>query len=115
VLAAGVAIAALVLVFRPPPPDHAPTPPSSAGLFDSGICQDEAVLLVSEQDVMSQPGGDVTTTLSADSAVYLCDVRNGFQRVVYPQPGTRADCSTRQADFCEPGYIAIPFETLQAG
>lgn len=107
------AIAAWVLLIGSPSPQDRQA--GSLQLFEEGVCSDEAVLLAAAQDVVAQPGGDQVITLPANAGVYVCDESNGYRRVVYPEPSTHVDCSTRQKNVCEVGYISIPFEVHFAG
>lgn len=107
------AIAAWVLLIGSPSPQDRQA--GSLQLFEDDVCSDEAVLLAEAQDVVVQPGGEQVITLPANAGVYLCDELNGYRRVVYPQPSTRVDCSTRQESACAVGYISIPFDVHFAG
>lgn len=87
--------------------------PSSAdddGSFPSS-CETEAVRLIDATPAFRSATADAPsfTTLGAGHFIYLCEVRRGFVRVVFPRSGERIDCTAREeANACPNGWLRKP-------
>jgi len=90
--------------------------PSSAD--DEGrwpaACEREAVRLIDATPLFRSAADDGPSfeTLGSGRFVYLCEVRRGFVRVVFPRVGERVDCTARaEADACPSGWARKPIRT----
>ncbi|HUD28383.1 MAG TPA: hypothetical protein VMQ93_05875 [Novosphingobium sp.] len=71
-------------------------------------CAAEASLLVQPTTVRAQPRASAAAAanLPAGTPVYTCDADGPWSRIMYPPPGTPADCSQRPAaSRCPTGWI----------
>lgn len=84
--------------------------------FEDGSCQKDAVLTANERTSITDLEGHEIRILAKHSPVYLCELEESTQRVVFPQEGTPSDCSIRAAtNQCLTGFVVIPFETIILG
>ena len=78
--------------------------------FESGFCEQEAVLLSEKVDVYENPDQPSSLELRPGAAIYLCSSDGQFQKIVFPGPGGKADCSNREKSLCSHGYVRVPFD-----
>ncbi len=93
-----------VLVF---PADAAP---GSAGAVPP-TCAREAVRLTQARLLRERPhpATAVVAQLSAGAFVYLCEISDGFQRLMYPRANEAVDCTFReQQNACPTGWTEVP-------
>lgn len=87
----------------------------AASAFSTRECDTSAVLLGQDVEVLKTPNGSTVATLKAGRPIYLCASENGHRRVVFPNPGTAADCTSRTSNTCLSGFVKEPFETTILG
>lgn len=83
--------------------------------FVGGVCDGEAVLVQNETTVLAKPEGGLKAILPALSPLYLCGEADGYITIIFPRPGTPANCSTSTSDACLMGVVATPLKTITLG
>jgi len=77
--------------------------------FSRHRCDREASMLNQEVAVVvDKVGGKVVARLSAGNMIYMCLTEGDYLRILFPQDGTRVDCSRRKSDFCRHGLVKKP-------
>lgn len=73
-------------------------------------CSEEVVLLTSDTIIFNTRSEYNQMLHASGEVVYLCEADNDYQKVVFPNMGEVINCSKRLSDWCNIGYIKIPFE-----
>jgi len=84
--------------------------------FEIKACEStEAKLTLEPLEVFEQPDGKLKTTLPNKYPVYFCGDFGEYKRIIFPQAGSKSDCSTRREGLCSFGFSKFPFQFLEPG